>query len=298
MLKCSTCNAEQDSGKFCGVCGGHLEAIESGEDFSQQIEDEQAATTQSIPVQPDVPQAHEQPISAPQQNSFEIQKELGQYWTYVLDLLKNPTKGLQLGESQFIYGIINLALYVITFSLSIYTLFNTIFKNTFGLLSDIGMFGDIFNAVSGVPKSLPFGTIVFQTGTRGIILIIIAFASLFVFSKLMTNRISFKGLVAQYGGVITPLLALNILAIFIGLLGSASLSSTLIIFSIIFTMIITPALIVFEKGAHLTNLTQKVYFGFGASAVALIGLYLVIKNAMTSLFGGLTDFMGMLNYLS
>lgn len=292
MLKCSTCHAEQDSGKFCGVCGGNLVEKGNGEDFSQQPQDEQAATTQSIPVQPVAPQTPEQTTSAPQQSSVDIQKELGQYWSYALDLLKNPTKGLQLNENQFIYGIINLVLYVITFSLSIYTLFNTIFKNTFGILSSI----NIFDSASSAPNSLPFGTIAFQTGIRGIILIIIAFASLFIFSKLMTNRISFKGLVSQYGGMITPLLALNILAILIGLLGSASFSSSLIIFSIMFTMIITPALIVYEKGANSANLSQKVYFSFGASAVSLIGIYLVIKNATTSLFGGLTDFMDMFNY--
>lgn len=293
MLKCSTCQAEQDAGKFCGVCGGQLEEIKVEEGDGANLE-QQAATTEpiSVAVEPDAIQATPEPV-ATQQNAVDIKDELTQYGNYLLDLLKNPTKGLKFNESHFLHGIINVSLYAITFALSIYFLFNSLFKSTFGLVG--GMMGDIFG--SNTPSSLPFFSLFFKAGIRGVILVAIAFISILIFSKIITNTINMKEIIAQYGGIITPLIALNFLAMLLGLLGSPGFSSSLIFLSLILTIVITPALMILDLSKDQTVPTQKIYFSLGASTVSLIGLYFVIKNSFSSLFGGLQDIMGFLDFL-
>src|SRR5699024_12847240 len=49
----------------------------------------------------------------------EVKTKLQNYWQYSVQLLRNPNKAFSHQEDKFVYGLVNLALYALMFSLVI-----------------------------------------------------------------------------------------------------------------------------------------------------------------------------------
>src|SRR5690625_482737 len=207
MLVCNQCNNEQETGKFCGACGGSLQ-LDGGE------------TTASQPVQqttsPAANQAAATTATQPQtqQTTETIKNGLSEYWNYFLNLIKNPTGAFQLNESHFINGLINIALFAVAFSLGVYFYANSLAKKA--VSTTAGFFG--VSDVSTAAVSLPFFSINSRLVFIMALYLLVSFGSAFVITKIGKSDDSFKTFLSQYGGLTVPFAALNIIAILTGLI--------------------------------------------------------------------------------
>lgn len=171
MLTCPNCQQQQQSGKFCGVCGTAMEMEQSQPPVEQQpipeeqnhtaaVENQAAATAEQPAIQDPIQQTRAQGYTqqkqyvnhGAQQGSSNFQKELSNYGTFLLTLLKNPSEAFRSTESDYAKGLINIALYILTFGLSIYFTVNTFYKAMMGMAG--GMLGLISGDVS-TPASVP-----------------------------------------------------------------------------------------------------------------------------------------------
>lgn len=270
MLICSNCNNEQESGKFCGVCGGALQAAQSQpgnppvQPTPVNTPEGQVAATTTTTAEPQT-----------QQTTEKIKNVLSQYWAYFLNVIKNPTSAFQLNESHFINGIITMVLYILTFSLSIYFIANSLMRATFGGLYD---------------QSLPFFLINSRLVFLAILAIALTFGSAMAMTKIAKSRDAFKTILAQYGGLIVPFTALNVIAILGGLVGSPFL--TFIPLTISFTVIFSfvPVLFVFEKASTIDMQGQKIYLSLATLFLIAIGTYIIGEIAVFNLIDDLDSF--------
>src|SRR5699024_12873853 len=79
-----------------------------------------------------------------------------------------------------------------------------------------------------------------------IVLVVTAFVVLGM-ENLVIKQMSFKLFVAQFGSLLTPLIVLNLVAIILALVSSFVGATILLILSIIFSLILIPALFIYEK---------------------------------------------------
>lgn len=248
MLVCQQCNYEQQSGKFCGQCGGALaeqSRTENAKTNSETSEAEAAVATETTvaPVQ--------------QKKSFQT------YVTFIVNLLKNPTRALKLNENQFGYGLITMAIYAFAYALANYFLANKMVKEMFGPLTSSLPFFDLT-----VP--LFFFIILFTVG---------AFISTFAATKLMNNSSSIKNILAQFGGLLVPFMLINVAMILFGIVGMAKFTIGMTNLSLLFSVYFLPVLLAFHKGTELKG-EQKVYFSLGAAALSMLISYIIIRLAI------------------
>ncbi|MFG6147756.1 hypothetical protein [Halobacillus sp. B23F22_1] len=216
-MTCNKCNNEQDSGKFCGVCGSPLEQA-AGAEYS-------AAAVESSP---------EKTAAVNSESMEKVKQFSGEFSQSSLRLLKRPAAAFQLGESAFMQGLVTLIIYSLAYTLSIYFLANSLFKQMGSFLME--------------SQSLPF----FELSSRLFLLSLIGVAisvfSIFIISKGLKLSISIKRLIAQFGGLLTPFAAVNLAAIIFGLSGSLSLTLLLLGFSTSFALLIVPILYIYHQG--------------------------------------------------
>lgn len=239
MLVCNQCNNEQETGKFCGACGGSLQ-LDGGETAAPSANQAAATTT----AQPQT-----------QQTTETIKNGLSEYWNYFLNLIKNPTRAFQLNESHFINGLINIGLFAVAFSLSVYFFMNSL----------LGFLGESLPFFQ-VNLSLLFGVLLF---------IIISAGSALAMTKAGKNQDSFKTFIAQYGGLFAPFTALNVIAVLGGLMGVIALTLIPLTVSLSIAFFFVPVLFVFEKLSALNNSGQKVYLSLATLILISFGTYII-----------------------
>ncbi len=208
MLICEQCNKEQETGKFCGQCGGKL-------------------------VEKDAGMQHE-PADAPQQTTTAVQQKnaFQAYFNFIQNVAKNPTQALKLDESQFGYGLITAAVFALAYALANYFLANKMVKDMLGPLMSSLPFFDIT-----VP--LLFFIVLFLAG---------AWASVFAASKLMNSSVSVKAMLAQFGGLLVPFMLINLAMILFGIAGMAKIMIGLTTISIVFSIYFLPMMLSFYNG--------------------------------------------------
>lgn len=251
MLVCQNCSHEQQSGKFCGQCGGPLVEKTAQNAESEQTEratNETASTIESAPT--------EQAQQA-SKNAFQS------YVSFLGNQLKNPTRALSLNESHFGYGLITIAIYALAYALAIYFLANKLVKDMFGPFGSTLPFFDLTVPLLFYIALFLFGAIV---GT-------------FVAIKLMQNKSSFKKVIAQYGGLIIPFTIVNLTTILFGIAGMAKLTTGLTSLSLLFSLFFLPVLLAFHKGTK-SQAEQKVYFSLGAAALSMLITYIIVRLAV------------------
>lgn len=262
MLVCPSCNHQQDTGKFCGVCGTEMQPQNTAESSQQQTvreEESSQVNTQQAEVQvapsakPESSQAAATMEANAQPTADMVKEGLNNYWSYFLNLLKNPARAFQSEKNQFTNSLINIGLFALFFSLSIYFLGNSLIK-TFG---------------GGYYESLPFFSFVPRLIFFALILIVITFGSAFAMTKLAKNQESFKEIITQYGSIYVPFVALNLVSVLGGLIGSYQLTLFTLAISFIMVYSYIPVLFVYEKASKINPNGQKLYYSL--ATVLLIG---------------------------
>ncbi|WP_042220538.1 DUF6574 domain-containing protein [Oceanobacillus manasiensis] len=246
MLICPKCNQQQDSGKFCGVCGEQVITIADGQDHSTQQQEVRTASEQAAVT------------TASEITSSKFKEGVSHYWSYFLNLLKNPTQAFALTEKHFTNSLITLALFALIYSLSIYFLANSLVRS----------FGGYF------VQSVPFFELTTRLIFGVIIMLAITFGSSFVMIKIAKNQESFQTVIAQYGSILVPFTGLNLVAMLGGLMGSIELTLFPLALSFILVFIFIPVLFVYEKASNINIKGQKVYLSL--ATIVLISLILYI----------------------
>lgn len=221
-------------------------------------------------------QSQQQKNSQAYDQTAEIKEHMQSYWNFILRLLKNPTKAMDLSEGKFNYGLINFSLLAIFYGITIIAMT----KSTVGLLG--GMF----------TTDIPYLGLFFMTSILTLVLLATVIVGTFLIERTMIKQESFKTVVAQLGGLMTPMIALQLVAIIFALGGSFVLTPLIVFVSLFFALLILPTLYIYEKSiVHQGG--QKVYLGMGTIAVNSILIYLVVRIIAANL---IQDLMNELNY--
>ncbi|RKQ28564.1 hypothetical protein [Oceanobacillus halophilus] len=281
MLQCTSCQHQQDSGKFCEVCGSSLQKVENqgAQQAPSEIHENSQAAATTAPSQ---------------QTTDNVKNALGNYGSYILDLLKNPTKALHLNETFFANGLINMGIYVVGLALGFYFLIQSIFEQimlqmdsmlgeftqiiTTFLFSFIGIDTALFDQQFG---KIPFLDTVFPFFLTGLFFLGLGYVTMLVAVKVAKASVSWKELIAQYGGLLAPFVVLSVLSIVTGLSGSITFTISIALINFIFCTILLPALLVFENIKNATN--QRVYISLATSAVALLVTYIFVENQLSKI---------------
>jgi len=279
MLVCPNCKNKQESGKFCESCGQPLEVQETSE--SSNTDSKQP---DSIPNQQ--PSLVEQPVAGqvqtgstmedaqPSNEKAEMVKEtLNNYWSYFINLLKNPTTAFSLNENQLINGLITIGLYVILFPLGAYFFLNGMLNNEF--------FG------TGLPFHFNFRVMFLL-----LIILAIAFFSAFAMIKIGKHQDSFKLLITQFGGLLVPVTLLHIVSLLGGIMKAPSLIIIPLILSLAYTLTYVPVYLVYEKISEVHPRGQKVYFSFAAVLIMSIAFYILGEAMLTNFITDIENMVG------
>ncbi|MCA1055203.1 hypothetical protein LCM10_09405 [Rossellomorea aquimaris] len=259
MMTCPSCLNEQNGGKFCGKCGTNL--VETEGQPQPAAHAETAATAQTAPVNTN-------------ENMQKAKEGVSKYWNYALGVLKNPSKALASNESQFLNGIITIAIFVVALSLSIYFLANKYYKEMFGGI------GSLFSGDGMEAQSLPFFQMNSALVMFALLFILGAIVSVFLAAKLMSEAFTVKTVLARFGGVLVPLAAMNVLAMLFGLMGSIKFTLLFTGVSLLIAIVLMPTLVVYDRAVKSQRATKGVYWSLGASAVSVLITYFIIRTSV------------------
>lgn len=308
MLQCPNCIQVQEKGKFCGKCGTRLQAItaESGEEAevtkavsaAEKISEkesgtqpmiQQAAVQESVQamsegtaVQHTVQDPAMQQAAATQaapveegERLKEYKEDAKAYWGFLLELLKNPVKAFQFSERSFMFGLVNIILYLGSFVATVYFSVTSYLKS-----SPLMIMGEMFGMDSGaILQYLLMPTLLFVTMFVGLALII-----LYVFEKIFVKQMSIRHLIAQYGSLLTPLLALHVVSLAAGLMGSIVAALVLLGISLSYSTHILTAVFIFEKMTFYQAQEQRIYITMGMTFSILVVTYIFGRMTVFNMF--------------
>lgn len=253
---CSNCQNEQESGKYCEKCGSVLTVEKEVEVSQVETTEAEGAATTNVDTS----------ASTTNETSENVKKALNNYGTYFLKNLKNPTNALKADENLFISGLITIGIYILTFGLAIYFIIYSITKDF------AGFFG----------VEVPFFSIFFRSVFIALLFLAIGLLSTIAMAKWVgKSTISYQQFVSQYSSLLVPLVVLHIVALLGGLFAAPNLTLVTLALSLTLATIIVPALLTFEKVQNLSQ--QSVYLSFGASLLAIIISYIVVRGFILDL---------------
>ncbi|MFD1362366.1 hypothetical protein [Lentibacillus salinarum] len=259
MLECPKCNTQQESGKFCGVCGSALEPATG--DANEGTATAQEGSVSADGYQQAAADAHGsvQHQAQANQTADTIKNGLSQYWHYVLNLLRNPTMAFHTSSGHILNAVITLVIFALASSLSVYFLANAMASSMFG-----GM----------MESSVPFFSLTFQLLFIAVVFLALAFASALMMTKAAKNQDSAKTLLTQFGSLAVPFVALNVVAIVAGIAGSTVFTMLLLGVSYSLLLYFVPVLFVYEKANLVSNTGQKVYLSLSAALIMAVLTFL------------------------
>lgn len=266
MLVCANCNHEQEPGKFCEACGHPMDTYQTSNSSNQSgnnIQQGGAANQQQASATTESVQSNGQQVEA-------VKETLNNYWSYFINLLKNPTRAFALNENQFVNGLITIGLYIVLFSLGLYFYANSV--------------GNMFGG------SVPF-TITFRLIFLKIIVLAIAFFAAFAMVKISKHPDSFKTSLTQFGSLLVPFTLLYVLGLIGGIIGSLFLTFAPILISLIFSIAFIPILFVYEKASQVNQQGQNIYLSLATALIMVVAFYIFGEAMISNMIGEFQDRM-------
>ncbi|WP_390216756.1 hypothetical protein [Halobacillus campisalis] len=178
----------------------------------------------------------------------------------------------------FAQGIMTLLLYMITFTLSLYFLASSLMKqlNTFWMETE----------------PLPFFEISSKLFLFSFIGVIISILALIIVASAMKLNLTIKEIIAQYGAITTPFLALNVLTLLFSLSGTVSVTLLLLGISCFYVLLMVPVLVIYHHGVTGESGAPVFYWSVGTSILILLLSYLFWKWILIERLGELTPLFG------
>lgn len=259
---CPNCSHENEGGRFCIKCGTPLK---------REINNEVASTTETIaqssPAQPN--------------KYIETTKQASKmYFNYFLQVLKQPYSSSRIiGADQFINGLITMIIYSFLIPLISYFTIK-------GALNSYDPYG------LGFGSSLPFSDIVLKPTLAYFIFILLVTAFSFLAIRLGKVNVSFKEVMARFGSLLVPTIALFIITLLVSFI-EVRWVVPLLFFGLISSILLVPPLVItsFKKG--MKDGIDIIYGSLITYALTFITLYIMgnmlfesLKSNFGDLFGG------------
>lgn len=308
MLKCPSCERTQDKGKFCRNCGEVLEEVgeqkEASNNSAEQAVEEQQPTrvseeninvedgpkTQAEQVGADYDKKAEKPevdfqqeaaaATATQQpvhqqdTTAEVKTKLQNYWQYSVQLLRNPNKAFSHQEDKFVYGLVNLALYALMFSLVIASIVKSV---------NIGI-EYYFDSTGALYLRLIVYLFIAIAIALGVVLV-----SLLALEKMFIKRMTFKEMVVQYSGLLIPLIFIQAIVLLFTLIGTSFFVFVILSAILFFGLSFLPAIFMYEKVKFYQASENHTYIAMGTIVFITVAFIIVTIIVGESLLSEMLD---------
>lgn len=289
MLHCPNCRREQEQGKFCGNCGTALETKERAQPTEQYVEgDEQVVPTETSPEVAQTTSSAQQEVGAtqastqaqhhPGSSSSDMQTGLKKYWDYSLNLLKRPGDALYIGEEKFIYSLVNIGLYALTFALIIYSLVNK-------------QLGDFTDIISGL-----LGKVIFYTFLTLVVSLFLLLVCLLIAEKISVKKLSFKIILAQYGSLLIPFLYVHVAILLFSFVGASLVTIVLLNFSLFIVFLLLPGVYIYDKTIFYQSTPHNIYTAIGTVLLVIVMFFIVTVVFGMSALENMLDFIDNMYY--
>ncbi|HSI66120.1 MAG TPA: zinc ribbon domain-containing protein [Planococcus sp. (in: firmicutes)] len=218
-MKCSNCQHEQDTGKFCGKCGTVLTAHKEETTVTTGQETAGAYSTATPIAAAPVYQAP----SEPNQHVEKVKATSKQYWNYFLQYIKTPGSIVEQPAGQMVNALITLAVFALIFSLAIY-------KNLSLVLQPFGEMGSFFGGSESVMPS--FFSVMFSSVLSLGLIFLLSAGSVYLVNKFAGPDESFKNIVISFGTLMVPAVVLLLAAFLLLLIESLFIGNLLVLISL------------------------------------------------------------------
>lgn len=260
-------------------------ATEVNEQASAERESAATMTGQNASTQ-QTSAASSEPADTSNAAQRDYKAEVKKYWQYSLEVLKSPGKAFGHKEDKFVYGIVNLVLYALTFSLIILSLVRGVYKRTLGGFgSELGI--DMTGLFTKMTLYLFVGT--------GIALILVLL-SLLIVEKTMIKKMTFKQILVQYSGLLIPFIFLQIAVLLFSLIGSSFVTILFVYISLFYGLFFLTGIFMYEKVTFYGTSTHKVYTAVGTTVFVVVVFAVATFVFGMSFIENITDMLDDLSF--
>lgn len=247
-MKCTNCNHEQATGKFCGKCGSVLTAQSVVTD--QSSTPETVATYIAAPSNAAPPQ-YQVPVE-PNQHVVKVKETSKQYWAYFLQYVKNPSSILTQSSANFTNSLITIAIFSLIFALAVH-------KNLSFVMAPLQEFGGLFTDSTSIMPSF-FSVLIGSVLTISVVLLI-SIACIYAINKFMGTNLPFVNIVTSYGTLLIPSMVLLVAAYLLLTIESIIIGNFLFSIAVSYSLFVLPLFLITSL---LTAKKQSIdaYYGF------------------------------------
>ena len=314
MLVCNQCGNEQDSGKFCGKCGSQEleQKTEIVSEFTEPLETEsaedikleeqinpankslsenknsqltQAEIDERVQAEVDARIAAQLAESKQRERNEEnnekikeVKDKTSKYGHYFLDILSNPTKIFTFTGNKFNYSLINILVFALLFSLYMYR----------SLIMAVGGFGSVYTP----PFTQTVGPILFAM----LITLSAAIVTTFLMAQLTFKRPNLKYVITQYGSLLVPVIALQLIALMLTFVGLPVVAGILILVLTSITFMFIPLQLVNDYEVQRAEVGQRIYINIFTVILVSIIVTVVMFVLATNLGQSIIDVLDELLY--
>lgn len=229
-MKCTNCQHEQSTGKFCGKCGTVLTA-NNGEAALNTAPPVQESTAQYTTATPGTAAPVYQAPAEPNQHMEKVKATSKQYWNYFLQYIKKPGSIVEQSDGQIVNALITLGVFALIFSMAIY-------KDLGQVLEPVDQLGGFFGSSQSVMPSF-FSVLLTTVFSLGIFFALTA-GCIYLVNKFAGTDESFKNIITYYGTLAVPSVAVALAAYVLLLMNSMVFGNVLLIVSLGLTISVMP----------------------------------------------------------
>lgn len=275
-MKCTNCQHEQDSGKFCGKCGTVLTALNSDTAVNTAPMDaEPAAQFTASPAAIGVAPVYQAPAE-PNQHVEKVKATSKQYWNYFLTYIKRPGSIIDQPASQLTNALITLGIFALIFSLAIY-------KNLSTALQPINDMGGFFGSSESIMPSF-FSVLLTVAFSLGVIFALTA-GCVYAVNKFAGTDESFKRVITIFGTLAVPSLLLVLAAYLLLLIESLVVGNVLLVLSLSLTVSIMPMYLITALLKKSVKAFDSFYAYLSYIVLFTISLWIVMTVFFDSTIG-------------
>ncbi|QQP13151.1 zinc ribbon domain-containing protein [Lysinibacillus agricola] len=267
MKNCLTCGHTQDDGKFCGKCGTPFENAAL----------EQAATINSMSdEQPQSQYAQTDQGTTQSSEQMElIKKQSKLYFNYFLEQIKMPSTNFNV-EAAWKNSVTSIILYVLLTALSVFVLIKKFLSGGFGFFESYG------------PS---FIQVFFYMSLFISLLIAINVLAIFLTSKLFSENLSFTNVISKIGNYYTLPVAITVLSILLGLLGSYKYSIMMLYIGFVLVLGCIPIFVMIKLLSNKSKSIDSFYGFIFYLVVTGILSAIIFSFIIDSTIGNFLDFL-------
>ncbi|WP_368652767.1 hypothetical protein AB4Y30_13640 [Ornithinibacillus sp. 4-3] len=292
-MLCPACGHEQETGKFCGKCGTALTENQANQSSSgisneEKVQDSIIENQDSVDMsrenvaikqeEPAKEKTVDEQLAQSNVNMEVIKEKTMNYWNYVVDYAKQPSKVFNYKQHELLSAIITILIFTFFISLTVFSYLKFFSAEVFYLSSE----------------GIKFFPVIFYTGLFILLTMGIATLCLFLVIKLFGPDYVYPKIITIYGTKLIPMIAITLVALFLTVVRLFTAGNMMLTIIFIFAILAIPLYIL---GKALQEKT-KVLDSFYASVVYVVGFILIYSLFLYVISDTvLGEYSGFLNFL-